>query len=299
MRWFLRASPLAAAVALLATTPATALMVAMKSPTQRAATADVIVVGKVTAIEKETEDATQFPGQPNKVPHKVAVVKVETGLLGAANLTHVKVGFVPAPPVNRDNPAPPGIRPPIRRQPPPELKEGQEVLLFLVKHPDGASFYVMPPMSPPVEVKDEAGKKEVEAVKKVAGVLADPAKAMKADKADDRYFAASVLVTKYRSYPEFNRGEVDQTPIGAEESKALLKALAEGDWAAEINEPGRVAAPNGMQALYTLGLTDKDGWAFPKIPPNENPSKLMQAAFVQWLDGPGKDYQVKKITAKK
>ena len=79
--------------------PAFGLMIAMRSPAQSAASAEVVVVGKVTAIEKESVEAQPFPNAPNKVSYKVAVVKIETNLAGAANTTHVKIGFVPpAPP---------------------------------------------------------------------------------------------------------------------------------------------------------------------------------------------------------
>src|SRR5262245_14547536 len=64
-------------------------------PIERAFYVPVVVVGKVTAIEKETVDATQFPGAPDKVAYKVAVVKVGTNLAGADGVTHLKVGFTP------------------------------------------------------------------------------------------------------------------------------------------------------------------------------------------------------------
>jgi hypothetical protein len=300
MRWLLRSSLAVAAAAVLVSGSARALVAPMKSPTQRAITADVVVVGKVTAIEKDTVEAAPFPGAPNKVAYKVAVVKIETPLAGANNLTHLKVGFVPQPPADR-NPPPPGVvRPPIRRPGfgPVELKEGQEFLLFLAKHPE-SGFYVMPPMSPPVEVKDEAGKKEVEGVKKVLAILADPMKSLKAEKPADRSFAAVVVITRYRSNSDFARGEPAQVPIPAEESKLLLKALAEGDWS-QIDRAG----PNPVQAFYSLGLTEKDGWVQPQPPrpqpgqPPVNFNNLLKEAFVKWLDGPGKNYQIKKFVPK-
>jgi hypothetical protein len=278
-------------------------MIAQKSPTQRALSAEVVVVGKVTAVEKDAVEAAPFPGSPQKVPYKVAVVKVETALAGAGNVTHIKVGFVPPPPAPAPEvaPAPGGglrARPPIRRGfALPELKEGQEFLFFLTKHPD-AGFYVMPPMSPPVDAKGDEGKKEVAAVKKVLAVVADPAAALKADTAAARYLAAATLVTKYRSFPE-QGGAVEQVAIGADESKLILQALAEGDWTKFDR-----AAPNGMQAFYSLGLTDKDGWVAPKpVPakPGQSPVNFNQVtkdAFVKWLAGPGKDYQIKRVVAK-
>src|SRR6187397_382249 len=96
MRWFLRAVTAIIAVVALgySLAPAYALMIAMRPAAQRAVTAEVVVVGKVTAIEKDAVEAAPFPGAPNKVAYKVAVVKIENGLAGAANITHVKIGFI-------------------------------------------------------------------------------------------------------------------------------------------------------------------------------------------------------------
>jgi hypothetical protein len=174
------------------------------------------------------------------------------------------------------------------------------MLLFLDKHPS-ADFYVMPAMSPPVDVSTDAGKKEAEAVKKVTDLLADPMKALKSDKADVRGEAATLLVMKYRAYPPFG-GAVDQVPIDAEQSKLILKAIAEADWKSVRPVPG---ATNPMQAFYQLGLTDKDGWKPPVIPPVQpgQPQPdfvgIQKEAFAKWLAGPGKEYQVKKLVPKK
>jgi hypothetical protein len=309
MRWFLRATAAAAAALLIGhgPTPAYALMIAMKTPAQRAVSADVVVVGKVTAIEKEMVEARPFPNAPTKTGYKVAVVKIETNLAGAANITHVKVAFVPPvkPVANPPQPQPGRpirpIRPGLQA---PELKEGQEMLFFLNKHPDG-DFHVMPNMSPPLEIKGDAGKKELEAVKKVTAVIADPMKGLKSDKAAERAEAAAILIMKHRSYPE-SAPAIDQTPINAEESTLILKALAEAEWAQNVRPaPGDAAgAPSAMQSFYSLGLTDKDGWKQPMFPrvqpgqPRPDFGAIMKKAFTDWRAGPGKDYVVKKIVAK-
>ncbi|MDB5307302.1 MAG: hypothetical protein JWO38_1504 [Gemmataceae bacterium] len=302
MRRFLGVVFAAGAVVALATGPAPGLMIAMKSPAERALSADVVVVGKVTAIEQDAVEAVPFPGAPNKVRFKVAVVKVESSLAGAGTLTHIKVGFVPPPPPAPPQPAPqPGlVRPPIRRPGVflPELKEGEEYILFLVKHPE-TGFYVMPGRSPPLTAKGDEAKKEIEGLKKVLGVVADPAKALAAEKLDDRAFGAAVLISKYRTYPDLG-GEVEQVPVPVEESRLILKALAAGDWTRFDR-----TAPNGMQAFYQLGLTEQDGWVAPKpVPaqpgqPPANFNLVVKEAFVKWLDGPGKDYRVKRIVPKK
>lgn len=285
--------------------PAGALMIAIRPVPQRAATAEAVVVGKVTAIEKDAVEALPpYPGAKDKVAYKVAVVKIDSALSGAQNLTHIKIGFLPpAVPV----PPPAGPQPkPIRPIRPgfqvPELKEGQEMLFFLAKHPS-ADFYVIPNMSAPVDVKTDAGKKELEAVKKVTEVLADPMKGLKSDKPDVRLTAATTMVTKYRAYPDAG-GEVDQVAIGAEESKLILKTIAESDWSNKVR-PGADFSASPVNAFYQLGLTEKDGWkqpVFPRPQPGQPPvdfNAVTKAAFVKWLDGPGQDYQIKKVVSKK
>jgi hypothetical protein len=300
---------------------AAALMIAFRPAPQRAMTADVVVVGKVTAIEKNTVDAAPFPGAKDKVAYKVAVVKIETNLGGAANLTHIKIGFIPPAKVQPGGPgggpdvvplpAPPVGGPAILPAPgrpirpgfqAPELKEGQEMLFFLSKHPS-ADFYMMPGMSPPVDVKSDAGKKELEAVKKVTDVIADPMKGLKSDKAEVRAETAAIMVQKYRSYPETG-GEVDQVAINADESKLILKAIAEGDWSNRVR-PGADFGTSPVNAFYQLGLTDKDGWKqpmFPRPQPGQPPvdfNAIVKKSYTEWLAGAGKDYVIKKIVPKK
>ncbi len=302
MRAFLIVLGAFAAAALTAPT-SSALRIAMKAPAQRALSAEVVVVGKVTAIEKDTVEALPFPKSPQKLQYKLAVVQVETRLAGADNLTHLKVGFIPPPPRQPEpavQPGRPGLVRPIGRVPSlvPELREGQLFLFFLAKHPDG-NFYMMPPMSPPIALKGENGKEEIEQIKKVLAVIADPAKALKAEKAQDRYVAAATIIMKYRSYPEVPGVEIDEQPIAADESKLILQALAEGDWTKFDRD-----APNGMQAFNSLGLTPQDGFTRPRpvpVKPGQPPvnfNQVTQDAFVKWLAGPGKDYRIKKIVPK-
>jgi hypothetical protein len=251
-------------------------------PVERALRVPVVVVGKVTAIEKDTVDAALYPGATQKVAHKVAVVKVETNLAGAENITHLKVGFVPASA---------GLR---RGPENPELKEGQEWLFFLVKH-HGGEFHAIPYMTPPVESKAESFKADVDAVKKVLALVADPAKALKAEKAADRFNAAVAIVTRFRTPPEGATGDTEAVALTADESRPILKALAEGEWKLL---PGRPEL-NGYSAFARLGLTDADGWKPPKLEPGKDFGEQMRQAFIKWLDGPGKDYRIKKLVPKK
>lgn len=274
------------ALALLALAPAVRAdrMAPVARPVDRALRVPVVVVGKVTAVEKETVDAAYYKGGP-KVAHKVAVVKVESNLIGAENTTHVKIGFVP--------PAPN-----LRRGPDnPELKVGDEWLFFLVKSPGGAEFYAMTYMTPPLPAAADKFKEQVAEVKAVLALVADPAKALKAEKPEARHAAAVAILTKYRTPTEgVSHDQFEQVPIPVDESRALLKALTEGKWTP------RVAGDEGAHAygaFARLGLTEADGWKYPKAEAGKDFTEQTREALVKWLDGPGKDYRVKKFVEKK
>src|SRR5262245_47050256 len=72
---------------------------------EKLARADIVVTGKVTAVERETVDLIRYAGDKEKAPHRVAVIKIDKPLIGGAGITHVKVGFIP--PAPSDPPAPP------------------------------------------------------------------------------------------------------------------------------------------------------------------------------------------------
>jgi hypothetical protein len=274
---------------LMMATPVEAKRVAATpAPVIRAIRADTVVVGKVTAIEKETVEVA-VPAENVKQTFKVAVIKVDSVLGGAAGVTHVRVGFVPAPPADPANPAPP------RRGFSPALVEGQSGLFFLTKHPT-QPFHVIGPMMPPVDAAAENYKAELEAVKQAMAVLADPAKHLKAEKAEERFFAAATLLVKYRTYPE-GVAEVDQVKVSPEESQTMLKALADApDW----GRPGKFPM-SPTQLMNSLALTDRDGWKSPMLRPGvaEDVNRLFKDAFAAWLAGPGKDYRITKMVPKK
>jgi hypothetical protein len=276
----------AAVAALLLAAPVEAKRVLLPyTSIQKVVRADLVVLGKVTAIEKDTIDVLAVPGAKDKVTYRVAVIKVESGLLGAANVTHVKVGFVPPPPN-----APP-VRPGRNGFGPTVPTEGMEGVFYLTRHHSGA-FSVIDFMLAPSLTGDGNYKDEVALTKRAAAVLTDPSKALAADKPADRYFAAAVLVTKYRT----TRGEVEQVKVSAEESRLVLKALTEGDWKPDPNDAN---ALNGYQVFSQLGLTEKDGWKFPALKPNDDVFVKTREAFAAWLAGPGKDYQISKFVPKK
>lgn len=264
-------------------------------PASRALSADTVVVGKVLSFEKETVEALGtgsatpstmprgFGGggfdPSGKVKYTVANVKIEDGLIGAKTVTHVKVGFV------KGNG--------------PELAEGGQYLLFLSKHPTEA-FFIMPARTPAVSAKDDEYKKTVAEVTKVAGTLADPVAALKAEKAADRGAAAVLLLNRYRGRVV---GGFDEVELSAEESRLLLKGLADADWTA--TPPGSTGA---FAAFLSLRLTEKDGWKLSPTAKTATSARVGGAndvyaewkkAFAAWIDGAGKDYKVKKLVPKK
>jgi hypothetical protein len=279
MSRFLLVSAAIVAIAL----PARADRIApIAQPIERALRSPVVVVGKVTAVEKDAVETTLYPGASNKVAHKIAAVKVETNLAGADNTTHLKVGFVP--------PGAGGRRGPEN----PELKEGQEWLFFVTKHHSG-EFYAIPYMTPPLDAKAPGFKGQVEAVKKVLATVADPAKALKTEKAEDRFAASVAIIYKLRTPPEGSFKGTEAVTLTADESRPILKALAESAWK---DDPGFTTI-SGYRSFVMLGLTEADGWKAPAAEAGKDYVELTRAAYTKWLDGPGKDYRIKKLVPKK
>jgi hypothetical protein len=281
---------LTAAVVLVLVTPIEAKRVIVNyTPIQKLVRADAVIVGKVTAIEKDTVDAAPFPGAPNKLVYKVAVIKIESGIVGAANTTHIKVGFIPPPPA--DPTAPPSLF-----SAPVIPTEGMHGLFYLTRH-HGGEFYTIDPLLPPIESTASGYLDQVAPVKKGAAVLAEPMKALGSEKGADRFFAASVLIHKYRTHPgNVIGGKVETQKVPAEESKLILKGLTDGDWKPAPNDPN---ALNPYGTFSLLGITEKDGFELPIAKPNEDFAEKSKEAFVKWLSGPGKDFQISKWVVKK
>jgi hypothetical protein len=287
---------LAGPALLLVVLPVSAMMIAPASIPQRVAQADVVAVGKVTAIEEKTVTAPSFPGVKDKVEYTIAVIKVKDAFLGGKGLTHIKVGYV----VAKETPGGPGggpiIRPGIRR---PQIKfeMDQEVCVFLKKHHEG-DFYVAQAYFDVID-KKQAGDtfdKQVEEAKKAAKVLADPKASLKSKDAETRMTTAAMLVSRYRG--GIHGPDAKQEEIDADESKLILKALAEADWNPKPR-PGVVGfnTLNPLAAFGQLGLTDKDGFAF-KFAPGQPPTAYQDAAKA-WLKDHADTYRIKRFVTEK
>jgi len=299
MRRFLFAATLAA-VALIAS-PAVALRIAMpiQNTAQKAIQADAVVVGKVTEIEKDEVEVTPHQGATDKTKMKVAVIKIETGLVGAKNVTHVKV-LIPGAAADQPAQPEPGIGRPIGRPGlggfgPISLKEGEEGLFFLVKHPTAANYYTINMGNTPVAIKAETYKDDVAKVKAIVATLADPMAALKADKVEDRLAATSILLQKYRRGLTVPAKEV---AIPAEETKAILKALLDADWtAADKPTPGfdYQSAPSNLVGQLGLYPGSPNGLAQFQPKPGESYNAKYQEAFKAWHAKSGDKFEIKKF----
>jgi len=223
-----------------------------------------------------------FPGSPDKVEYQIAVVKVDDPILNAKGLKEVRVGFVPPPPPGHVRPG--GIAV--------SLTEDVEALLFLTKQFD-ADFYVVPVYFDVVKKANNTNfDKDVEETKKAAKLIADPTAGLKAKDADDRFLTAAMLIDRYRTQKPPYTQPPKEEPIDAAQSKLILEALRDADWAPPAKpRPGIQLTPQSV--FYRLGLTADDKWN----PPQDN-AKFADAAK-EWLKDNAGNYRIKQYVADK
>jgi hypothetical protein len=224
--------------------------------------ADVVVIGKVGKFEEKEQ-----------VEHRIAVIKVEEAIKGAKGLTSVRVG-APATEKNDNNlnnlpqiqlrpiggggPFAAAIaRFPIER---PTITEGAEGVFFLKKHAKG-DFYVLVSATTATLPKTQPNYDEqVKLVREVAKFLETPVeKSLKADKAEDRFLAAGLLIMKYRTRTDSK--PMKEEAIDAEESKQIMKVLSESDY---FTKPEPRLGMTALDLFNRLGVTAKDGWQPPQ-----------------------------------
>jgi hypothetical protein len=233
---------------------AKAMMIAPQPIPLRVAGADVVVVGKVTGFGDRlvSVDGAQY---------QIAKVKVDEALIGAKGAREVQVGFLPASGGRPGGPIRPGFRPGV------SLSIGQEAGLILTRHPT-RDFYLIGPYFNVINKKagtmeNPNWAKEVGEVKKAVKLLANPSPGLKSRNKEERFLTAALLITRYRTP---RAGTNKTVPVDAEQSKRILLALADADWATRPGRPGGpgMARMNPQAVFFQLGLTDKDGWTPPK-----------------------------------
>jgi len=268
-------------LAVMTSAQAKAMMIAPPPVGMRIASADLVVVGKVTGFGAKMVKGEMFKGDERDM--QIAKIKVGETLVGK-QAKEIEVGFFP--PMNVNNGGGPRI---IKRGPSVQLKQDEEYALILTKHPTKKDTYVVVNYYDAIAKKDNNNfAKDVEAIKKSAKLLAKPTDGLKSKDADERLLTAALLVARYRT----NRtgGEAKTEEIPAEESKLILEALASADWAPKVRVFGQ---PNAQQSFFQLGLTEKDGWKQPK-----DFTKLADEAKQWCKDNAGK-YRIKRFVTEK
>jgi hypothetical protein len=246
----------------------------------RAAQSDAIVTGKVTEVERDLLQMAPYPGAPNKVAYKVAVVKVDEAIRGVAGKKTLRVAF-------RD-PPPKGSGPPKSKLP----KVGDEGLFCLFKTTVDGVYKA--PIFYDLVARDSADfARHLADARDIAKVLADPKAALKDLSPQKRAEAAGLLIVRYRwteFWTEFvprYPGRLKSEPIDAEESKLILSALALADWSKDV----RPGFKHPRTAFVLLKLTDKDNWHPPQA---RLDSEEWARAAQQWLAKHGGTYRIQR-----
>ncbi|MFO0878972.1 MAG: hypothetical protein U0840_16640 [Gemmataceae bacterium] len=260
--------------------PAQALMVAPPSPPARVAASDLVIVGKVEELAEKTIPAELSKGDTR--PMQIASVLVKETVLGAPRKI-VRVGFFP--PMATPAPAPAGApRIMIRRYPTVQLTAGQEAIFYLMRHPTKKDVYLAQMYSDVVNKKDnEQFARELEDIRRIAKLLADPAAGLTSKVATDRFSTAALLITRYKTQ---RPGNTKTVPISAEQSKQILQALAEADWE---RRGGGDWTLNPTSLFFRLNLQAKDGWS-----PPANAAEIPQAAR-KWLRDNAATYRLERF----
>lgn len=262
-------------------------------PGVQAMQAEMVILGKVIEIEKDTVDVTPFKGagKDQKVSYKVAVIKIQESLLGAKGLTQLRVGFpADAQPLQRGN------APRIGRPAPIALTANMEGCFFLNPHHEG-DFYVLPNLGGVVDKSDENFTKSMEEVKNVLKAIDDPKAALQAKEKNDRALAVQTLLTYYRNRPI--PGGFKEEAIPADEAKLILQGLAEMPWqSGDPNQPSR------GNLWYTI-QPEKYGFKQPEIKPQRpgdpaiDYNKVWDEATAKFLKDNAEKIKISKLVPTK
>ena len=269
------------------------------SAQQRAVNSQLVVSG-TAAQEKEPAEVEQFKGSPVKVKYKVFSVKVADTLVGEkAEKVRILVGpgdFAAVQFEQPGQPAPPYFPAYLNSV---QLIDGQEGVFFLTRHPM-ADGWVLVAGNPPLNPLDTRYKDDLAAVKAVAATYADPIKALKAEKADDKMKAAAVLLTRYSRPPAYDGKPYERKAVPAEEAKLIFQAMLDADWEVwdKPQQPGEVRDytlnPTNLLGQMQVYQGAKGAASFPPVQPKpgQGYTAAYKEAFVAWREGAGKDFQV-------
>jgi hypothetical protein len=213
---------------------------------EKVARADIILKGRVDALEDTDVEVPLAKGSEERVAYRVAVVKVNDVIHGDKEIREIRVAFAAHPNDKKDRP-----RVPAELQP---LRVGEKGLMFLKKHPREKFFVHFALFGGYIPGEGDKLAAEIEQVRRFTRILEKPVEALRAENADDRYLAVTMLITHYRS-PGAEGGKEEATD--AEESKLLMKGLAEADWKDRTDS---IYPPHPAELFAKLGVTKADGF---------------------------------------
>jgi hypothetical protein len=243
---------------------------------QRVALADCVVVGQVTSVPADLVHAFALPkiAGAAKVPHQMAVVRIDSVVAGAKDLRELRVGFI-APPSS------PGRRPAF------QWSVGQQGCFFLRKHPDEAFWVLQSEFDMLDKARDKDYERRLALVRRCGKLLEDVEAGLRASDAEDRLLTAGMLILRYRTPQHVYRGAPKTEPIDAEQSRRILAVLAEGEWTdKDLRDPmGR------LRLFFRLGLTNRDGWK-----PVRSDKEAAEAAQA-WLHANASTYRIRRYVA--
>ena len=234
----------------------------------RIARSDIVVLGRVVAMEPKDVEAVLSLAHPYRLDYRIAVVKVAEVIHGPKDVKQLRLGFV-SPDQNRAVDKTGKNMPSLGQADFRSVKEGQDGLFFLRKHHQ-SDFYVntmliggfLPSGAAPEFAKN------LEIARRLSKVLEFPLEALKADNASNRFLAATMLINRYR-LDGIKASKLPEKGIDAEESKLLLKTLAEAEWK-DVKEAitiNNMYPPHPYRVFLQLGVTKADGYDPPKMLP--------------------------------
>jgi hypothetical protein len=262
------------------------------TPMEQVFQAEAIVVGKIVDIEDFDVEATSHPGVTQKTAYKIANVQINQSLRGVHGLTHIRVGFIPTPPMIHSQVNLFKCR---ERYHSDSYFIHEEGCFFLQKHHEG-DFYVQIPNGNRLDSNQAKYDLELENVKKSIRVLEKPMEGLQAKESEDREFAANALLNIYKSRPRVIQGVLKEVEIAKDESKLILETLSNME-----NDPSNANQLSTFMGLFSLlQLTDSDGWIPPQSNDQGNNNVLIKESFDKWFKANGEKYRLKKwVVAKK
>jgi hypothetical protein len=246
----------------------------------RVALADFIALGKVTAIEDEVVEAAplvKIPGVTKKVPFRVAVVSIQSPILGGEKLERVRVAFSPPPAAGSNIRG--GGKLALHH-----LAAGDEGCYFLRKHPEEPFYVASAAYDFMAKDKTKEFDKEIAQVKRCVRLIGNTKTGLESKEADDRLLTAALLIYRYRTPRYVYRGKPRTESIPADESKRILTILSEADW--DAKDASLAGTP--LSLFLRFDLTNADGWA----PPAE--LAAVPGAARKWLRDHAGEYRIQR-----